>query len=196
MTSDRQLQTNRLNAVRSTGPRSQAGMRRSSQNAFRHGLSGDLRAIRPEAIELLARQLAGDRADLRMLEYARSLAHAAIALERVRQTKRSFIERIVSVGRLHRSYTLTQIEPIIFTKPEMRQIDGAFSAGRMPRLRRLRTPKPLPRAEPARTAEAFRRALPELVMIDRYARQAFARYHRALREMLRIAAGRFEMGGR
>ena len=41
MTSTAQLQSNRANAIQSTGPTSAVGRRRSSQNARRHGLAGE-----------------------------------------------------------------------------------------------------------------------------------------------------------
>ena len=41
MTSERQFSANRLNARRSTGPRSQIGKLRSRQNAIRHGLTAE-----------------------------------------------------------------------------------------------------------------------------------------------------------
>lgn len=39
MASNRQIEANRGNAKRSTGPRTEAGKARSSRNSFRHGLS-------------------------------------------------------------------------------------------------------------------------------------------------------------
>jgi hypothetical protein len=41
MTSERQIAANRLNARRSTGPRSESGKLRSRQNAVRHGLTAE-----------------------------------------------------------------------------------------------------------------------------------------------------------
>jgi hypothetical protein len=41
MTSLRQIESNRRNALRSTGPRTEAGKQRSSKNAVRHGLTAE-----------------------------------------------------------------------------------------------------------------------------------------------------------
>src|ERR1700690_481394 len=41
MTSWRQFQANRLNALRSTGPRTEEGKRASRRNALRHGLTAE-----------------------------------------------------------------------------------------------------------------------------------------------------------
>jgi hypothetical protein len=39
MASERQIAANRANARKSTGPKTTAGLSKSSRNAFRHGLS-------------------------------------------------------------------------------------------------------------------------------------------------------------
>jgi len=41
MTSFRQIEANRCNALKSTGPRSEAGKRVSRRNAVRHGLTAE-----------------------------------------------------------------------------------------------------------------------------------------------------------
>src|SRR5690349_5405461 len=41
MTSLKQIEANRRNALKSTGPRSEEGKQRASRNAFRHGLTAE-----------------------------------------------------------------------------------------------------------------------------------------------------------
>lgn len=84
MTSLRQKQANRVNAQRSTGPRSAAGRAVAAQNARHHGLSVALPA---EVMVPLATQLAAILADegieapsarelaVRMIDYERNVAH-------------------------------------------------------------------------------------------------------------------------
>ena len=50
-TSDAQLQANRLNAQLSTGPRTAEGKKRSSLNALRHGLSGQIVVLPQEDMQ-------------------------------------------------------------------------------------------------------------------------------------------------
>ena len=45
MTSDRQINANRANAIKSTGPRSQGGKARSRLNSWKHGLSAKMLII-------------------------------------------------------------------------------------------------------------------------------------------------------
>jgi hypothetical protein len=42
----------------------------------------------------------------------------------------------------------------------------------------------MPAQDPERTTEAIRRALPELLKLDRYERRAYARRDRAIRDLL------------
>jgi hypothetical protein len=75
-------------------------------------------------------------------------------------------------GRLDRSFALTQIEPIIFTTREMRQIFRAFEENWLQRIRRLKSPQPLPEGTLAGAAEAARRVLREEVLVHRFQREA------------------------
>ena len=73
MATERQIAANRQNARRSGGPRSGEGKRRSSQNAYRHGLSAGVNAHAESVkdIEALARKIAGNSTDVVVLECAR-----------------------------------------------------------------------------------------------------------------------------
>jgi hypothetical protein len=51
MTSFRQIEANQRNALRSTGPRTEDGKRRSRQNAVRHGLTSETIIVALEDIE-------------------------------------------------------------------------------------------------------------------------------------------------
>jgi hypothetical protein len=51
MTSFRQIEANRRNALRSTGPKTEAGKRRSRRNTFRHGLTAETVVAALEDIE-------------------------------------------------------------------------------------------------------------------------------------------------
>lgn len=86
MASERQIAANRRNAQKSTGPRSAAGKKRASRNAYRHGLSipgsgaGFIRAV-----EELACSLVREGADASALELAREAARGMLELDRVRR---------------------------------------------------------------------------------------------------------------
>lgn len=85
MATEKQIAANRRNALRSTGPRTEAGKKIASQNAFRHGLS----LPRPEnevssrSVEALALRLAGDDPLAGDLEAAMIVASACFDLERI-----------------------------------------------------------------------------------------------------------------
>ena len=51
MTSFRQIEANRSNALRSTGPKTETGKRRSRRNAVRHGLTAETVVVALEDIE-------------------------------------------------------------------------------------------------------------------------------------------------
>jgi len=186
MTTGRQLEANRRNAARSSGPRSRAGKQRASQNSFRHGLSSAARFDRCKQIEQLAHELAGQPISLETLEYARNLARAKFDLDHIRRVRLSLVKRVLLIGRLHRPrYLLSQLDQIILTKPEIGQVERAIQRGTPLRLRRRRRLPDLPQSEPGHTAETLRRVHTECVAINRYQREASGRFNQALRRLLR-----------
>ncbi len=95
MTSEKRKHANRANAKASTGPKTARGKARSAQNARRHGLN---LAVRTDAVlsaeaESLAREIAGERADVEILALARHVAAAEIDLLRARRARDHLLVR-------------------------------------------------------------------------------------------------------
>jgi hypothetical protein len=180
MATPRQIAANRRNAQKSTGPRSSSGKRRVSGNARRHGLSSTapLGPEQAEQIEQLAQEFAGGHQKLIVLEYARSAAHAEFQLARVRQVKQELLRRIKTLG--------------AFSTPEgpRLRIRAAIGLVKAYLVTQTFPPPPdneisLPSSEPARSAEAMARILPELLRLDRYEWRAAQSRDRAIKLMLR-----------
>ena len=94
MASERQIAANRRNARKSTGPRSGAGKKRASRNAYRHGLALNITstAVFAKQLDKLVGQITGETEDAMELERARAIAQAELDLARVRQAKVALIE--------------------------------------------------------------------------------------------------------
>jgi hypothetical protein len=170
MPTDRQIAANRRNARRSTGPRSAAGRKRSSRNSLRHGLAAGMTAIaeRIKHIERLARKIAGAGADVVvMLGNARTVAQAAFELAQIRRTKIALISRVMVFGELEPPDALP-------SSAEIKRFLKGLTRGEMIVPQRVEGPA-MPITETERSAEAIRRALPELIKLDRYKRRAAVR---------------------
>ena len=178
MASERQIAANRQNARKSTGPQSGAGKKRSARNAYRHGLTIATGAGQDcEAVEQLARKIAGDTTDEVILEYARRAARAQLDLARIRQVKIATISLFSAFGALK-------------LRPRFRSIAAEIRFLKsQPFDQPLRWPErvdplgPMPSQEPERTAEAVRRLLPELRKVERYEARAGRARDRALHEL-------------
>jgi hypothetical protein len=127
-----------------------------SHNACRHGFSASVRSWNPEdqqRIEMLAKQFAGDATDRVTLHYARNAAEAQFELSLIRRAQLGLIEQVRTFGGFAGDFPTIEIEAA------------------------------LPKQEPARTAEAARRALPELIKLDRFVRRALASRDGALMQI-------------
>jgi hypothetical protein len=91
MTSDRKAASNRKNAQKSTGPKSDVGRRHSRRNALRHGLAVAIGTDPSfsEDIEGLAAALASGSGEQTVGEFARQAAEAQIDLLRIRRQRAS-----------------------------------------------------------------------------------------------------------
>jgi hypothetical protein len=179
MASPKQIAANRRNAKKSTGPRTAAGKTRASRNALRHGLTKRLSGAEvARDVEVLAQEIAGGKTSA--MPSAREAAEAALELDRVRRIKVALIEHIAALGRLEPApifrAPLDEAAWIIlhYWGERWWPIRPKFAVDRLPAM---------PTEEPARTAEAVRRALPELVRLNRYERRAVARRDRAIRAL-------------
>ena len=127
MTSLRQIESNRRNAQRSTGPKTQSGKARSSQNAVRHGLTAET-VIGP--LE--------DPADYRAFEQAVTTAYdAETAVERELVLRlASLLWRLrratsVETGLLQMCEASTDLDPTLPKLPgEVCDVIEIFQSGR------------------------------------------------------------------
>jgi hypothetical protein len=182
MASQKQIEANRRNARKSTGPRSVAAKKRASRNAYSHGLSRPMFGAEfARAVEALASRILGDHAktgDPHALAVARRIAVAELELARVQRIKVALIER---------AYTLGRLEPRKLFRTKKDEAAWAVQYFRLGNIRPKCAVDPLPAMStegPARATEAVRRALPELVRLSRYEHRAAARRNRAIRRLM------------
>jgi hypothetical protein len=138
-----------------------------------------------QKIQKLARAIGGDTTGELVLERASAVAQAKLELDRIHRAKIEMIKRVYAQGSV-------DMPPKIFS--EIREVDGSIIATALPGIRipdSLRLYPKLPKQEPDRTAEAIRRALPELMKLHRYERRAALRLDRAMRELMRAKSGVF-----
>ncbi len=175
MATARQVVANRRNTGRSTGPRSEAGKRRASRNSYRHGLTAAVRSSAKcgERVERLAREIAGGSSDVIILDHAHTAADAQFDLAQIRTVKVRIIERIMAFGEAKTPQTFQSLG-------EIKRFFRGLDRGELVLPENDAAPA-MPEQEPERSAEAVRRALPELMKLERYERRAAGQRDRALR---------------
>jgi hypothetical protein len=192
MASERQIAANRLNARKSTGPRSRAGKRRASRNAYRHGLASSRKpdAATARKLDQLARQIVGDSKSEISLELARSAAEAEFDLARVRLVGVALINRVSAFGAIDPFFDQLAKDKAKLQRlrAELRLFKARLSgaAPQSPVQDLIDSAENMPTQEPERTAEAVRRALPELAKLNRYQVRAASRRNRAIKEIIKI----------
>lgn len=163
MASERQIAANRRNAQKSTVPKTGPGKKRSSKNAYRHGLSLPVcRVASQEQLEYLSRQFAGG-ADTRIIMLAERAADAQIDLVRVRKANAAMLER-----------ALMQTQGANLHQPELRKSSRPLLGSN--------------EEEDQRFVNAVGHILPELMKIHRYEKRAAGRRDRAIHEIASMKA--------
>jgi hypothetical protein len=173
--SERQIAANRRNAQNSTGPRSRAGKRRASCNAYCHGLATSLKPSGQLSvqIETLARAIASAAAPsldaaTGILEAARTAAQAELDLVRIRKIKATTISSFVAAINSQNSF-------------EGAHLAAMSTLGRpLPELCLMPSTSELPAAERQSQIERMRRLTTDILILDRYERRAIGRRDRAV----------------
>lgn len=101
MTSDKQIEANRKNAKKSTGPRSVAGRNRSRRNSRRHGLAAVVETdpLKSNEIQSLAKAISDSGPDQTVGEAPLEVATATFDLQRIRLMKASLFNSMLDTKR-------------------------------------------------------------------------------------------------
>ncbi len=176
MASEKQIAANRANATKSTGPRSSAGKKRASRNAYRHGLSLPITASATlgQELENRAREIAAESEGAIRLERARAIAEPELDRARMGLVKVALMENMLALG---------DVDAVPdFSNSDAGVVRALRAGGRgLFAVRVVAAPMTIEETE--RWAQAMRSVLPVLVKIQRYERRAAARRARAIQAL-------------
>lgn len=186
MTSDRRIEANRRNASKSTGPRTEEGRQRVSQNARRHGLTqgpAPDRVMHYVSVLLDAGPLAHQRVCREGQAAAMALADAEARLERVREVEFRFLEDCHALDRemahLQSGRELVTTSHKIFKSIRQKKI-GVFHETTV-----KTTPEVVGREEKIKT-QSYQKEMRRLL---RYRKEAENHRHKALRHWIAYVRG-------
>ena len=163
MTSERQITANRINAKKSTGPKTSLGKSRASANSARHGLGGANFGDNGLAeVERLAKAICNGESDPFRYEQALIIAKSQILLARIRAARITAIERTRDLP------SAIEGQPLISKVLSNHASEASDSADRPP-------------GEVLDEVKCFILSLPELLSLERYERRALSPRKRAIR---------------
>jgi hypothetical protein len=139
MTSDKQLAANRLNAKKSSGPKTLSGKLQSSQNAWRHGLAAAMNA-KPTLstdIKRMANAICGDKhADPDLYDLAVAIARWQIVLLKVRAARNATTEPLNTIS--PKAEGVEELAPAVPSDEECVRLDHYDRRARSARNRAIR----------------------------------------------------------
>ncbi len=166
--SQARIRANRLNAKKSTGPRTAAGRARVAQNALVHGLDAVAmpdKRLRAE-IDRLTHLIAGQGADEDVVAAARNIARAQVELGQIRQVRFYFWKCVLEAEKT-----------------------GGNKRAKLPRLRKRDSIGRLLRMIDKQT-DVYPTPLERLARLDRNERRALSRRKSAIRILDHLLAQR------
>lgn len=224
MISNKKVAANRLNASKSTGPRTLQGKSRARGNAWRHGWSAAIKVHSTDSadVERMAKAICGDHTTPAMYEQALIIAECEILLLNLRAARVAAIKhhRIVELqpknanqipGSLTNEEWTLAFEDLELGQPravtklltraaravlayQAKRAEAEYQNAAQSRNEQSSQLPPAsldaavqPASEDRQTprtrddVEAFQRALPELVRMNRYEKRALSRRKRAIR---------------
>jgi hypothetical protein len=201
MTSEKKIAANRINAMKSRGPRTAAAKSRVSRNALRHGLAAlkHLDAMLTRDIALMADAIcAGDTNPL-LLEQALVIAESEMMLRCVRAQRIAVIERLRDVNAIplakgDNSLALgkARLDEMDRASAEFDRLKAKLDAlpfeeseKRWDEYEDAPEPKPTP-IEERDEVDAMWEAMPDLDRLARYERRAWSRRKRAMQYFTEI----------
>ena len=125
MPSQRKIHANRLNSLKSSGPRTAAGRRIAARNSLKHGLAS-ISHDQPAAIaciERLVEAYCGAQMDPSIRRQARAVAESELSLRAVRQRQRDVLEQRLIGAQPAVSRDVNEHEAIQGAAPELKRIE-------------------------------------------------------------------------
>ncbi|MCW5979946.1 MAG: hypothetical protein KIT09_17830 [Bryobacteraceae bacterium] len=196
--SPRKLEANRANALKSTGPVSEAGKKRSSANSTRHRILASAATLLAKPNQELQSLLTNYRADFRPSSVHEQTLVDEIAVAAWRMKHLARIETGLLASQMHDAYVHATEEPkrIVPRWRESIPDDGSFFGDTVPpKTPEVSEPDPPALAEEPEDVQELMAGLawasnPQAFsLLVRYQAQSRRDYYRALKELERVRTG-------